>query len=108
MADIVVSSAVDTFMASANQAAMRTNLGAITNANLANSSVTIGSTTVALGATAATIEGVTVVAVNLTKSERNALDSPAAGTIIYQTDNTPGIRVYNGTHWVKFTEANDD
>ncbi len=31
-----------------------------------------------------------------------------AGTAIYQTDATPGLRVYNGTHWVKYTEANDD
>ena len=31
-----------------------------------------------------------------------------AGTIIFQTDNTPGLRVYNGTNWMKFTEATDD
>jgi tartrate-resistant acid phosphatase type 5 len=34
--------------------------------------------------------------------------SAAVGAVIFQTDNTPGLRVYNGTHWVKFTEANDD
>lgn len=29
------------------------------------------------------------------------------GMTIYQTDNTPGIRVHNGTNWMKFTETAD-
>jgi hypothetical protein len=32
---------------------------------------------------------------------------PKAGSVIYQTDNTPGIRVFNGTNWMKFTETAD-
>lgn len=45
---------------------------------------------------------------SLTKAARNALSSPATGLSVYQTDNTPGVRVYNGTHWVRYSEANDD
>lgn len=29
------------------------------------------------------------------------------GLMIYQTDNTQGLRVYNGTNWMKFTETAD-
>jgi hypothetical protein len=43
----------------------------------------------------------------MTKTERDAISSPVAGLMIYQTDNTPGLRVYNGTNWMKFTEATD-
>jgi hypothetical protein len=43
---------------------------------------------------------------NLTKAQRNAL-TPAAGMAVYQTDNTPGLRVYNGTNWMRFTETAD-
>jgi len=43
----------------------------------------------------------------MTKAQRDAIVSPPAGTIIYQTDNTPGIRVYNGTNWMRFTETTD-
>lgn len=44
----------------------------------------------------------------LTKAVRNAITDPLAGMEVYQSDNTPGLRVYNGSHWVKYTEANDD
>lgn len=44
---------------------------------------------------------------NMTKAERDALVSPTEGQTIFQTDNTPGLRVYNGTNWMKFTEATD-
>lgn len=44
----------------------------------------------------------------VTKVQRNAIGSPIAGYVVYQTDNTPGLRTYNGTHWVKYTETNDD
>jgi hypothetical protein len=41
-------------------------------------------------------------------SEREALGTAlAAGTMIFQTDNTPGLRVWNGTNWMRFTETID-
>lgn len=43
---------------------------------------------------------------NYTKTVRNAL-TPAAGWAVYQTDNTPGLRVYNGSNWMRFTETSD-
>ncbi len=43
----------------------------------------------------------------LTKAQRDAIATPAAGLLVYQTDNTPGLRVYNGTNWVRFTETID-
>jgi len=43
----------------------------------------------------------------MTKVQRDAISSPVAGLAIYQTDNTPGLRVYNGTNWMRFTETID-
>lgn len=43
----------------------------------------------------------------MTKAQRDAISSPAVGLIIWQTDNTPGIRSYNGTNWIKFSETTD-
>lgn len=43
----------------------------------------------------------------MTKAVRGTI-AAGAGMTVYQSDNTPGLRVYNGTHWVKFTESNDD
>ncbi|MGH8003551.1 MAG: hypothetical protein ACRECJ_02350, partial [Limisphaerales bacterium] len=43
----------------------------------------------------------------MTKTERDAIASPVAGMMIYQTDNTPGLRVHNGTNWMRFTETAD-
>lgn len=43
----------------------------------------------------------------MTKTQRDAIASPAAGLAIYQTDNTPGLRVYNGTNWIKYSESTD-
>lgn len=43
----------------------------------------------------------------MTKTQRDAISSPATGLAIFQTDNTPGLRVYNGTNWIKFTESTD-
>lgn len=43
----------------------------------------------------------------MTKAERDAIASPVAGMMVYQTDNTPGLRVYNGTNWMRFTETAD-
>lgn len=43
---------------------------------------------------------------SMTKAERNALPTVVAGTIIYQTDNTPGLRAYINGAWVMIsTEA---
>lgn len=36
----------------------------------------------------------------VTKTQRNAIGSPATGLVIYQTDNTPGFYYYSGTTWV--------
>ncbi len=43
----------------------------------------------------------------MTKTQRDAIAFPVAGMMIYQTDNTPGLRVYNGTNWMRFTETAD-
>ena len=43
----------------------------------------------------------------MTKTQRNAIASPATGLEIYQTDNIPGLRVYNGTNWMRYTETTD-
>ncbi|MFS4461140.1 hypothetical protein [Bdellovibrio sp. HCB2-146] len=48
-----------------------------------------------------------VVLPRMTKAQRDAITSPVAGMAIYQTDNTPGLRVYNGTNWMRFTETAD-
>jgi hypothetical protein len=37
----------------------------------------------------------------------SAVTGAIAGSIIYQTDNTPGIRAFNGTNWMKYTETTD-
>jgi len=34
----------------------------------------------------------------MTKTQRDAIGSPAIGLIIYQTDNTPGYYYYSGTN----------
>lgn len=43
----------------------------------------------------------------MTKAQRDLISSPATGLTIFQTDNTPGLRVYNGTNWMRFTETAD-
>lgn len=43
----------------------------------------------------------------MTKAQRDAISSPVAGLVIFQTDNTPGLRTYNGTNWVRYTETID-
>jgi hypothetical protein len=43
----------------------------------------------------------------MTKTQRDLIGTPVAGLAVYQTDNTPGLRVYNGTNWVRFTETID-
>jgi hypothetical protein len=36
----------------------------------------------------------------VTLTQRNAIGSPATGLVVYQTDNVPGLYVYNGSIWV--------
>jgi trimeric autotransporter adhesin len=43
----------------------------------------------------------------MTRAQRNAIVTPVAGLMIYQTDLTPGLRVYNGTNWMRYTETID-
>jgi len=35
----------------------------------------------------------------MTQAQRDVISAPAQGLMIYQTDNTSGLRVYNGTNW---------
>ncbi len=37
------------------------------------------------------------------QAQRNLIPSPAAGLMVYQTDNTPGYYYYNGSAWVPLT-----
>ena len=39
------------------------------------------------------------------QSQRNLITSPAAGLLIYQTDNTPGFYFYNGSGWVQLASG---
>ncbi len=43
----------------------------------------------------------------MTKTQRDAISSPATGLVVYQTDNTPGLRIFNGSSWMRFTETAD-
>jgi hypothetical protein len=43
----------------------------------------------------------------MSKAQRNAISTPVPGMVIYQTDLTPGLRVYNGSNWMRFTETVD-
>lgn len=40
-----------------------------------------------------------LLAPRMTQTQRDAIASPAAGLLIYQTDNTPGYYVHDGTTW---------
>lgn len=46
-----------------------------------------------------------LLAPRMTEAQRNAIASPATGLLIYQTDNTPGFYVYDGTSWTAVTPA---
>ena len=48
-----------------------------------------------------------VVLPRMTKAQRDLIASPVAGMAVYQIDNTSGLRVYNGTNWMRFTETAD-
>ena len=43
----------------------------------------------------------------MTKAQRDNIASKAAGLAIYQIDNTPGLRLFNGTDWVRYGETVD-
>jgi len=70
--------------------------------------VVVGGGTVTAGSVLADFQSTTkaVILTRMTKTQRDAM-TPADGMIIYQTDNTPGLRVYNGTNWMRFTETAD-
>jgi hypothetical protein len=46
-------------------------------------------------------------ALPLTKAARNQIATPATGLRVYQTDNTPGVRVFSNGAWVRYTETAD-
>lgn len=39
----------------------------------------------------------------MTANQRNAIASPATGLLIYQTNSTPGVYMYNGSAWAQIT-----
>ena len=41
----------------------------------------------------------------MTAAQRDPIANPAAGLLIYQTDNTPGYYTYNGSAWVSVSSA---
>lgn len=43
----------------------------------------------------------------MTKAQRDLISPLVGGLVIHQTDNTPGLREYNGTNWVRYTETVD-
>lgn len=48
-----------------------------------------------------------VIMPRMTKAERDAIASPAEGLMIWQTDSTPGLRLYQSGGWVRVTTAAD-
>lgn len=53
---------------------------------------------------ASTKAGILIPRMSLTQRNTN-ISSPATGLLIYQTDNTPGFYYYNGTIWVRISDA---
>jgi hypothetical protein len=43
----------------------------------------------------------------LTKTQRDAIVTPATGLMVFQTDNSPGFYYYTGTDWTKITAGNE-
>ena len=39
----------------------------------------------------------------MTQAQRQAIDTPAAGLLVYQIDGTPGLYGYNGSEWNTFS-----
>jgi hypothetical protein len=54
-----------------------------------------------------TISGNGLILPNMTKAARNSLAGVTVGSIVYQTDNNPGLRYFDGTNWNKFIPFND-
>lgn len=49
-----------------------------------------------------------VILARYTRAQRDQVDNTLLpGVIIYQTDNTPGLRLKTATGWVRFTTVND-
>ena len=44
----------------------------------------------------------------ITEAERDLISSPNEGLMIYQTNNTPGYRYYDGTAWIPFGAGSAD
>ena len=76
---------------------------------LTNRGVYIGSDTSTISSAKLIISSTTqgLLLPRLTKAQRDAIVNPVAGLILYQTDNTPGLRTYNGTNWVRYSETID-
>jgi hypothetical protein len=80
-------------------------LGGI-NSGLSGNNVKINGKTITTDTL--TVDGGTVVLPRYTKAERLAGNPlPVTGSMIFQTDNIPGLRVYNGSGWVRFVETPD-
>lgn len=43
----------------------------------------------------------------LTKAARDGISVKYIGMVIFQTDNTPGVRTWNGANWMRYTETAD-
>ncbi len=43
----------------------------------------------------------------MTRAQRDAISNPPAGLLIFQTDNNPGLRFYDGTRWNTYTPIED-
>lgn len=41
----------------------------------------------------------------MSRTERDAINTPATGLLIYQTDESPGFRYYNGIDWIDFSSS---
>lgn len=44
----------------------------------------------------------------MTEAERDLISSPNEGLMIYQTNNTPGYRYYDGSAWIPFGAGSAD
>ena len=77
--------------------------------NVFAGNTTFGSTTAPNANAALDVQSTTKAFIppRMTKVQRDAIASPTAGMVVYQNDNTPGLRTYNGTNWMRYTELAD-
>jgi hypothetical protein len=78
----------------------------LASARAQTNNVGIGTTTPAASAlldVSSTTKG--LLAPRMTKTQRDAITTPATGLLVYQTDNTPGFYTYNGTAWVALSDG---